>query len=94
MADQRSIIQEGSVERAVRNYKLGLEVMAQDIRAEFVKKSELRLQREMCRFLVERDIRAYGTKFGWSEVDLRADDPLGAVVIETKLLNPPRQSAM
>jgi len=86
IADQRSVTQEGSVERILRAYKLGLEVMAQDIREEFVEKGELRLQREMCRFLVERSIRAYGTKFGWSEVDLRADDVLGAVVIETKVL--------
>jgi hypothetical protein len=86
IADQRSVSQEGSVERMLRAYKLGLEVVAQDIHEEFALKNELRLQREMCRFLVERSIRAYGTKFGWSEVDLRADDVLGAVVIETKVL--------
>jgi hypothetical protein len=86
IADQRTVSQEGSVERMLRAYKLGLEVMAQDIRDDLVKKDELRLQREMCRFLVERSVRAYGTKFGWSEVDVRADDVLGAVVIETKLL--------
>lgn len=86
IADQRSTSQEGTVERMLRAYKLGLEVVAQDVRDEFRKKDELRLQREMCRFLVERSVRAYGTKFGWSEVDLRADDVLGAVVIETKLL--------
>jgi len=53
VADQRSVTQEGSVERALRAYKLGLEVMAQDIHEEFVTKNELRLRREMLRFLVE-----------------------------------------
>jgi len=86
VAEQRAPHESGSVERALRAYKLGLEAMAQDIRREFTSKKELRLQREMCRFLVERDVRAYGTRFGQSEVDLRADDPLGAVVIEAKVL--------
>ncbi len=86
VAEQRTPHESGSVERALRAYKLGLEAMAEDVRSEFAGKNELRLQREMCRFLVERDVRAFGTKFGRSEVDLRADDPLGAAVIETKVL--------
>jgi len=89
IAEQRAIQQVAPVERALRAYKLGLEVMAQDVRDDLASKDELRLQREMCRFLVERDVRAYGTKFGWSEVDVRADDSLGAVVIEAKLLKKP-----
>lgn len=72
------------VERALRAYKLGLEVVAGDIQASHSKLNELRLQRELCRFLVERHIPAYGTQFGWSEVDLRTEDALGAVLIEAK----------
>jgi hypothetical protein len=93
IAEQRSATQEGSVERTLRAYKLGLEVVVQDIRDEFIEKDELRLQREMCRFLVENHVSAYGTKFGWSETDLRAEDGFGAIVIETKLLRSGAPSA-
>lgn len=72
------------IERTLRAYKLGLEVVAGDIQASHSKLNELRLQRELCRFLVERHIPAYGTQFGWSEVDLRTEDALGAVLIEAK----------
>ena len=63
IAEHRSVSQEVSDERTIRAHKLGLEVMAQDLRNDFIKKDERRLQREMCRFLVESHVRAYGTKF-------------------------------
>ncbi|MCC7171243.1 MAG: hypothetical protein IT459_12395 [Planctomycetes bacterium] len=86
IAGQQAVRVLDPVEKALRAYKLGLEAMDQHLRAEYVVKRELRLQRELCRFLVEREIPAYGTKFGRSEVDLRAEQPRRSVVIEVKLL--------
>jgi hypothetical protein len=67
-------------------YKLGLEVMLPDSRAWCLGKDELALQQEACRFLVEREIRAHGTKFGQSQVDLRAEDAFGTLIVEEKVL--------
>jgi hypothetical protein len=86
VAEVRRVHLPGTVERVLRAFKLGLEVTAEDHLAELRKRDELYFQRQLLRFLVERDIPAYGTKFGRSEVDVRADDPLGAIVVETKLL--------
>jgi len=83
--EHRHVVVVGRVEEALRAYKFGLEVMAPDVRDEMSTKNELRLQRELVRFLVERNILAYGTKFGWSETDVVAHDDIGAVVIETKV---------
>jgi hypothetical protein len=87
IADVRAPTREGTLERALRGYKLGLEVMAQDDLVKVMRgHREERLQRELCRFLVERGIIAYGTKFGWSESDVLGHDELGAALIETKIL--------
>src|SRR5262249_16765094 len=83
-ADMRSGTRDGALERVLRAYKLGLEVMAQDDGAAMSRYREERLQRELCRFLVERDVIAYGTKFGWAETDVRGHDELGTALIETK----------
>jgi hypothetical protein len=77
---------EGAVERTLRAFKLGLEVATEDVLRDARMKNELYLQRILLRFLVEREIPALGTKFGQSEVDIRAEDPIGAIVIETKVL--------
>jgi hypothetical protein len=76
---------ESTLERALRQYKLGLEVMAPEILKAFTQKGELRLQKELCRFLIERNIFAVGTKFGRSETDLLAEEAANAYVLETKL---------
>jgi hypothetical protein len=73
------------LERILRAFKLGLEVAAKGVHLELRDKKELDLQRILCRFLVEREIRAFGTKFGWSEADLQAEDVFGALVIEAKV---------
>ena len=86
IAAQRRIRPEGAVERALRAYKLGLEVVGDSVRADMLSKGELALQRDLCRFLVERDIPAFGTKFGSSEVDLLVEDDLGPLVVEVKKL--------
>jgi hypothetical protein len=78
-----------AVADALWAYKLGLEVMLPGIHAEYKGKDELPLQRELCRFLVERGIHAYGKSFGSSEIDLRAEDALGTLIIETKVREEP-----
>ncbi|MCK6536075.1 MAG: hypothetical protein L6Q84_24160 [Polyangiaceae bacterium] len=86
IAAQRRGRPEGAVERTLRAYKLGLEVVGDSVRADMLSKGELALQRDLCRFLVERDIPAFGTKFGSSEVDLLVEDDLGPLVVEVKKL--------
>lgn len=86
IADLRARTREAPLERTLRAYKLGLEVMAQDLGKAMREHREERLQRELCRFLVERGVLAYGTKFGWSETDVRGHDELGSALIETKIL--------
>jgi hypothetical protein len=78
------------VEETLRRYKAGVEIMAPEVRASLVKdggriKHEEYFQREVCRFLVERGHYATGTKFGRSEVDLRVDDSVGAILMEVKV---------
>jgi len=86
IAAQRRVRPEGEVERALRAYKLGLEVVGDSVRADMGTKGELELQRDLCRFLVERNIAAFGTTFGSSEVDLLVEDDLGPLVVEVKKL--------
>ncbi len=74
------------MERALRAYKLGLEVMAEEVDPALEGMSKLRLQRHLLKFLVERDIEAFGTKFGYSEADVRAHDHLGALIVEVKVV--------
>jgi hypothetical protein len=79
---------ESSVERALRQYKLGLEVMTPEILKSFDGKGELLLQKELCRFLLERNIFAVGTKFGRSETDLMTEEIGERYILETKLFRP------
>ena len=73
------------IEHALRQYKLGLEVMAPEILQEMRMKGELVLQKELCRFLLERSIFSVGTKFGRSETDLFAEHTGGEYTIEAKV---------
>lgn len=75
---------ESPVERALFAHKMSLEVVAGDVRAELRRCNELQLQRRLCRFFFERDIRAFGTKIGWSELDVRAEDGFSSLLIEAK----------
>jgi hypothetical protein len=93
IADHRSVEPERPVERALHDYKLGLEIVAPDLLSDRKMRDELRLQRQLLRFLVERGIRSYGTKLGWSETDVRSEDRFGAVVIETKVIRSGSPSA-
>jgi len=43
------------------------------------------LQKELCKFLLERNIFSVGTKFGRSETDLLAELPTEGFIIETKI---------
>jgi hypothetical protein len=73
------------IERALNQYKLGLEVMAPENRTEIREKGELRLQKELCKFLLERNIFTVGTKFGRSETDLFAEQGGEEYTIEAKV---------
>lgn len=79
------VLHETPVERALQRYKLGIEVMTPEILEKFTDKSELRLQKELCRFLIECGIYAVGTKFGRSETDLMAEVTECSYIIETKI---------
>ena len=70
------------IERALRQYKLGLEVMAPEILVEMQEKGELLLQKELCKFLLEKNIFTVGTKFGRSETDLFVEHAGGEYTIE------------
>src|SRR6478736_1850201 len=72
------------VELALRGYKSGAEIMAKESREQFISQDEEWLQRHVCRFLAERGHHSFGTKFARNEVDLRAADRAGALVIEVK----------
>ncbi len=72
------------VENALLQYRLGIEIMTPDIIQELSSKNELRLQRELCKFLIERDIYAFGTKFGRNEIDLIVEYAPNSFIMETK----------
>lgn len=70
--------------RSLRTYKLGLEAVAADEAEIGPDMPEERLQRHLCRYLVEREIAAAGRVFGRSKSDLHAEDAWGTHVIEAK----------
>jgi len=78
------ISKEVPLEAVLRQLKLGQEVVAQDISREYAKRPELRLQRDIARFLIERGIYAVGTKFGRSETDFVIGEHADHYVIEVK----------
>jgi hypothetical protein len=83
---------ESSIEAALFQYKLGLEVMLS--RKHVAKCRELHMQKELCRFLVERNIRAFGKSFGRAESDLLAELPGGRFLLETKLVKKVSESSI
>lgn len=82
------VLSETPIERSLLQYKLGLEVMMPELLKEIEQKDESLLQKELCKFLIERNIFAVGTKFGRSETDLLAEDSIISYIIETKVYNP------
>jgi hypothetical protein len=75
---------EAQIEKALRQHKLGLEVVACDIVGEIGRKNELYLQRSLSRFLIERGIYAVGTKFGRGETDLVSNERSDYFILEVK----------
>jgi hypothetical protein len=74
-----------ALEKALIQYKLGIEIMAPENLKDLVRKDELRLQKELCKFLLERGILAVGTKFGRAETDLLAGLADEGTTIEAKI---------
>jgi hypothetical protein len=71
------------VEESLWAHKLGLEVSLPDSRKELGVREEI-IQRRLCKFLVERGIQAFGTKFGQSQIDLLLQRGGEQYVVETK----------
>jgi hypothetical protein len=72
------------IQSLLHQFKLGLEVMAPDICSTYGQRSELQLQRELVRFLVERGTYGVGTKFGSYETDLVIGEHADHYVVEVK----------
>ena len=76
---------EAPIDRALLQYRLGLEVTLPGSRKEVEGNNEIELQKRLCRFLLERGVYAVGTKFGQSEIDLLLKSGPATYVIETKI---------
>jgi hypothetical protein len=76
----------GPVEKTLRQYKLGIEILAPEIIDELQDKNEIRLQKDLAKFLIERGIHANGTHFGRSETDLVSTDSGNQYILEVKKL--------
>jgi hypothetical protein len=74
-----------ALEKALTQYKLGIEIMSPENLKDLVRKDELRLQKELCKFLLERGIFALGIKFGRAETDLLAGVADEGTTIEAKV---------
>ncbi len=82
------VTRQTDIEKALFHYKLKYEIFAKENASKFQKKDapkELYLQKEICSFLLERDIYSYGKQFGASEIDLMVDQPGETFIIETKI---------
>lgn len=77
------------VEEALWQFKMGQEVLAPSRNDELLAKRgqvEVHLQKELSKFLVERNILSFGTKFGRSEIDLYTKEVGGEdFVVEAKV---------
>lgn len=77
------------IEEALWQFKMGQEVLAPSRNDELLLKRgqvEIHLQKELSKFLIERNILSFGTKFGRSEIDLYAKEVGGEdFVIEAKV---------
>lgn len=85
-----------NVEEQLWRYKLGQEVIAPQNTSRIVKgrTAELDLQKDICRFLLERGVRSFGKTFGRSQIDLYANELPGEdIVIEVKVYKTPPSEA-
>ncbi len=85
---KESTISNSSVALNLWNYKLGQEIIAPDQTSDILngKKNELKLQKELSKFLVERGILSFGRTFGRSQIDLYTKiGPKNELVIEVKV---------
>ena len=71
------------VEQALIRFKLGREVLGAE-KNEWKSKNEIRLQREMCKFLLEQGVYSFGKTFGRNEIDLMAEQPGEVFIVEAK----------
>lgn len=61
-----------SIEHVLWTYKLGQEIVAPSRNTQIKKMNELKLQKELSKYLIERGIVSFGTKLGRNEIDLYA----------------------
>ncbi|RUQ78839.1 hypothetical protein [Legionella septentrionalis] len=76
------------VESALLQYKLGQEVITPARNSEFekIKYSESYLQKDLCKFLLERNILSFGKNFGKGQIDLYHKDVVGEeFIVEAKV---------
>ena len=72
--------------QALWHYKLGQEAIAPTRTASIKEGKETDLQKELCKFLLERNIYAYGKMFGRGSIDLYIKSDGGDdLIIETKI---------
>jgi hypothetical protein len=76
---------EAAIEKALIQYKLGIEILAPDNIKDLLRKDELRLQKEVCKFLLDQGIFAVGSRFATTVTEVFAGLPDGGAVIETKI---------
>lgn len=84
---ERRIPLSGASEDLLWRYKLSREIAHDPNLTQ--KAHEIFLQRDLCKFLVEHGVYAYGKKFGRSEIDLLIEQPAEVFVIEAKRLKTP-----
>jgi hypothetical protein len=86
-----------NVEENLWRYKLGQEAIAPSSGKLISsgKKKEINLQKEVCKFLLEKGILSFGKSFGRSQIDLYAKERIGEdFVIETKIYTEPPSARM
>ncbi|MBK8870363.1 MAG: hypothetical protein IPN19_04815 [Elusimicrobia bacterium] len=88
---------DSNVEENIWRYKLGQEAIAPSSGKMILsgKKNEITLQKEVCKFLLEKGILSFGKSFGRSQIDLYAKERIGEdYVIETKIYTSPPSERM
>jgi len=81
-----------NVEEQLWRYKLGQEVIAPQNTSKIItgRTAELDLQKDICKFLLEKGVRSFGKTFGRSQIDLYANElPGDDIVIEVKVYKKP-----
>ncbi|MBL7198402.1 MAG: hypothetical protein ISS47_09935 [Candidatus Omnitrophica bacterium] len=82
------ITRQTDVEKALFQYKLKYEIFAKENNKTFNDKgapNELFLQKELCAYLLEKNIYSYGKSFGSYKIDLMIDQPGEVYILETKI---------